>query len=203
MTNLIQQDLDSALNGETEVTLAQAVATIAAHFHDPAMRQDQQSGRYVESNQMGWSQRMALQSLANMAWRQMYDTATDKNGRVRGISHKLDKARSYAKQLASQMNGTEIDIEAMNRAADWIERLEVEHTALEDMFHTTAAIFEAATGDNFKPYEPWSKGQASAPAADDSKVEEVKARMASLGITVAETFTPNTDGVNTVEADVA
>ena len=203
MTNLIQQDLDSALNGETEVTLAQAVATIAAHFHDPAMRQDQQSGRYVESNQMGWSQRMAIQSLANMAWRQMYDTTVDKNGRVRGVHHKLDKARSYAKYLAMRANGGEIDIEATNRAADWVERLEVEDTALEEMFHTAAAMYEAATGDNFKPYEPWVNGQKEVPQTDDAKLAEVQARMARLGITMASPLELNTDGVNTVEADVA
>lgn len=203
MTNLIQQDLDSALDGDTEVTLAQALATIAAHFHDPALGQDQESGRYIERNQMGWSQRMALQSLANMAWRQLYDTATDKNGRVRGIAYKLDKARSYAKQLAMQLNGGEIDIEAMNRAAGWIERMEVEEAALAEMYHTTAAMFEAATGDDFKPYEPWSKGPASKSKADDSQIADVKARMAKLGITVEETFTPNTDGVETSDADAA
>lgn len=203
MTNLIEQDLHNVITGETEVTLVQAIARIAAQFHDPALRQDQQSGKYVEVNQMGWSQRMAIQSLGNMAWRQMYDTTTDKNGRVRGIAHKLDKARSYAKQLATQMNGTEIDIEAMNRAADWIERLEAEHSALEEMFHAAAAVFEAATGDSFKPYEPWSTARGQAKPADDERMAEVKARMASLGITVAEQYTPQTDGVATVEADVA
>lgn len=203
MTNLIQQDLDSALNGETEVTLAQAVATIAAHFHDPAMGQDRESGTYVERNQMGWSQRMAIQSLANMAWRQLYDTTVDKSSRVRGIHHKLDKARSYAKNLAMKLNGGEIDIEAMNRAADWIERLEVEYEALEEMFDTAAAMYEAATGDNFKPYEPWLKGQKEIPEADDAKVAEVQARMARLGITIAAPLELNTDGVNTVESDVA
>lgn len=203
MNNLIQQDLDFALNGETQVTLAQAMAAIAAHFHDPALGQDQESGRYIERNQMGWSQRMALQSLANMAWRQLHDTGTDKNGRARGIAYKLDSVRSYAKQLAMQINGGEIDIEAMNRAAGWIERLEVEQSALEEMYHTAAAMFEAAIGETFEPYEPWTKVPSKKVKADDSQLADVKARMAKLGITVEETFTPNTDGVNTVEADVA
>ena len=101
------------------------------------------------------------------------------------------------------INGTEIDLEAMNRAADWIERLEAEYDALEEMYHAAAAVYEAATGDDFKPYEPWTTQVQKPVPTDSAKLAEVKARMASLGITVAETFTPNTDGVNTVEADVA
>ena len=203
MTNLIQDDLNNVITGETEVTLIQALARIAAQFHDPAMRQDRDTGAYNEVNQMSWSQRMAMQSLGNMAWRQMYDTGTDKNGRERGISHKLDKARSYAKQLVTQTNGTEIDLEAMNRAADWIERLEAEFHALDEMYHAAAAVYEAATGDDFKPYQPWTTAVRKPASTDSDKMSEVKARMQALGINMPEHSAPNTNGVETSDVDAA
>lgn len=203
MTNLIQDELNNVITGETEVTLTQALARIAVQFHDPAMRLDQNTGAYNEVNNMSWSQRMAMQSLGNMAWRQMYDTGRDKNGRERGISHKLDKARTYAKEVAKQMNGTEIDLEAMNRAADWIERLEAEYDALEEMYHAAAAVYEAATGDDFKPYEPWTTNVDKPVPTDSAKLAAVRARMAGLGIKVPERSAPNTDGVETSDADAA
>ena len=99
---------------------------------------------------------------------------------------------------------TEIDIEALNRAADWIERLESEVYTLEEMIRTLGAVYEAATGDDFKPYAPWETAVQKSKPASSSKADAVKSRLASLGINVAMTDGPmQTNGVDTNERDVA
>lgn len=202
MNNLINIDITKAYNGEDNITLTQALARIAAEFYDPQMVLDRDSGTYSERNAQAWSQKLILQSIGNAAYRQLNDTATGKDGRPRGMAHQLDRARNYAKALAMRVTDTEIDLEALNRAADWIERLEAEVCALQDTFDTTAAIYEAVTGDDFKPYAPWEKTVQKAQASS-AQADEVTARLARLGISV-KTETPlQTNGVETNERDVA
>lgn len=202
MNNLINIDITKAYNGEDNITLTQALARIAAEFYDPQMVMDRDSGTYSERNAQAWSQKLILQSIGNAAYRQLNDTATGKDGRPRGIAHQLDRARNYAKALAMRVTDTEIDLEALNRAADWIERLEAEAGALSEMFMTTAAVYEAVTGEDFTPYAPWEKAVQKAQASS-AQADEVTARLARLGISV-KTETPlQTNGVETNERDVA
>lgn len=203
MNNLINIDLTAAYNGEDKVTLTQALARIAAEFYDPQMVMDRDSGTYSERNSQAWSQKLILQSIGNAAYRQLNDTAVGKDGRPRGIAHQLDRARNYAKALALRVTDTEIDLEALNRAADWIERLEAEASALEGTFYTCAAVYEAATGEDFKPYAPWENAVQKKTQASSAQADEVTARLARLGISV-KTETPlQTNGVETNERDVA
>lgn len=206
--NIIEQAYEAAANGNTEMTLTNALSVLAAQFYDPAMRYNSESGTYEERNDMAWSQRIILQSVANAAWKQMYDDNLDKNGKVKGVKHKLDQARKYAQQLARQDNGTEFDIEALNRAASWIERLEAEFGALEECFHTAAAVYEAAIGEAFRPYEGWrnnqQKPQAGQPMTQE-KVDEIKARFARLGIDMSDNpvLELQTNGVETTDEEAA
>lgn len=203
MTNLINIDLTAAYNGEDNITLTQALARIAAEFYDPQMVMDRDSGTYTERNSQAWSQKLILQSIGNAAYRQLNDTAVGKDGRPRGITHQLDRARNYAKALALRVTDTEIDLEALNRAANWIERLEAEVCTLQDTFDTCAAVYEAATGEDFKPYAPWETAVAKKPAASSANADAVMARLALLGISVTPTADLQTNGVDTNERDVA
>ena len=202
MTNLINIDITKAYNGEDNITLTQALARIAAEFYDPQMVMDRDSGTYSERNAQAWSQKLILQSIGNAAYRQLNDTAVGKDGRPRGIAHQLDRARNYAKALAMRVTDTEIDLEALNRAADWIERLEAEAGALQYTFNMTAAVYEAVTGEDFNPYAPWERAVQKAQASS-AQADEVTARLARLGISV-KTETPlQTNGVESNERDVA
>lgn len=203
MTNLINIDLTAAYNGEDNITLTQALARIAAEFYDPQMVMDRDSGTYTERNSQAWSQKLILQSIGNAVYRQLNDTAVGKDGRPRGIAHQLDRARNYAKALALRVTDTEIDLEALNRAADWIERLEAETCALENTFNTCAAVYEAATGEDFKPYAPWETSVKKGPAASSAQADEVAARLARLGISVKADVPLQTNGVESNERDVA
>lgn len=203
MNNLINIDLNNAYNGNDNITLTQALARIAAEFYDPRMVMDRDRGTYVDVNAQAWSQKLILQSIANAAYRQLHDTAIGKDGRPRGLEHQLDRARNYAKALALRVSDTELDIEALNRAADWIERLEAEVMALQETFHTSAAVYEAATGEDFKPFAPWETSTKKSPAASSAQSDEVAARLARLGINIKPSAPLQTNGVESNERDVA
>jgi len=204
MNNLINIDLKNSYNGDDSITLTQALCRIAAEFYDPSMVMDKDSGTYSERNAQSWSQKLVLQSIGNAAYRQLNDTSVGKDGRPRGIRHQLDRATSYAKSLAMRVSDTEIDLEALNRAADWIERLEAEVTALDTMVWTTGAVYEAATGEDFKPYAPWETAvQKKTPMQSSANADAVMARLALLGIDVKVDGPLNTNGVETNERDVA
>jgi hypothetical protein len=203
MENLVNIDLNNAYTGKDDITLTQALARVAAEFYDPQMVMDHDKGTYYERNTQSWSQKLVLQSIANAAYRQLHDTAVGKDGRPRGLMHQLDRARNYASALGLRVSDTEIDIEALNRAADWIERLEAEVHSLETMFTTCAAVYEAATGDDFSPYAPWETSVKKKPAASSAKSDEVAARLARLGIVIKPEAALQTNGVESNERDVA
>jgi len=203
MDNLINIDLNAAYNGEDNITLTQALARIAAEFYDPRMVMDRNSGTYTEVNAQAWSQKLILQSIGNAAYRQLQDTAVGKDGRPRGIEHQLDRARNYAKALGLRAGDMELDLEALNRAADWIERLEAETHALMSVYDTTAAMYEAATGEDFHPYAPWQTSMKKSAAASSAQADEVAARFARLGIDIKPSATLQTNGVESNERDVA
>lgn len=204
MENLINIDLNNSYTGKDDITLTQALCRVAAEFYDPSMVMDKDSGKYSERNAMAWSQKLVLQSIGNAAYRQLNDTSTGKDGRPRGLKYQLDRATSYAKSLALRVSDTEIDLEALNRAADWIERLEAEVSALQAMIWTTGAVYEAATGEDFKPYAPWETAvQKKAPMQSSANADAVMARLAMLGIDVKVDAARNTNGVETNERDVA
>lgn len=200
--NIIVQELNAAYTEETEITLTQAIARIAAEFYDPYQRYDQQSGSYVDANSYAWDQRLALQSLGNFAWRQMHDTSTDSKGRPRGVSLKLDSARSQLKQTLAQSDGTEISLNAINSAVDWVERFESQLSNLDNFFHVAAAVYEAAVGEPFKPFEPWTT-QSNAPknAASAVAKTDLEARLAAMGMSLPDTYEAQTNGVETSELD--
>lgn len=206
MTNLINDQLDLAYNGEDNITLEAALCRIAAEFYDPMIGQDYQSGVTIERNRMGFTQMKVLQSIANTLHSDLYDPRTYKDGkgvaRVKGISWKLDNARRFAKNLAAR--ATANDGDALIRAAEWIEALEIQQNALEAAYHTVAAVYEAATGNIYKPYEPWGSHEYVAKDdVNDASLALAKEKLARVGITMNEPYTPNTNGVDTNEADVA
>lgn len=203
MENLVNIDVNKAYNGEDGITLTQALARIAAEFYDPNMVMDRDSGTYQERNAQSWSQKLMLQSIGNAAYRQLNDTSIGKDGRPRGIAHQLDRARNYAKSLAMRTGDTEIDLEALNRAADWIERLEAEVYSLQSMIDNAAAVYECVTGEDFKPYAPWETTTKAQPQESSAKADAVKARLAILGIDVKVEASLQTNGVETNERDVA
>jgi hypothetical protein len=203
MENLVNIDVKKAYTGEDGITLTQALARIAAEFYDPSMVMDRDSGTYQERNSQAWSQKLILQGIGNAAYRQLNDTAIGKDGRPRGIAHQLDRARNYAKSLVMRAGDTEIDLEALNRAADWIERLEAEVYSLQSMFTTAAAVYECVTGEDFSPYAPWETTTKAQPQASSAKADAVKARLAILGIDVKVEPSLQTNGVETNERDVA
>ena len=51
----------------------------------------------------------------------MYDTRTNSKGYVKGVKHKLDKAWVNLKQATAQYDGTEIALEALDRAEMWVQ----------------------------------------------------------------------------------
>ena len=205
MTNelnaMIQADLTAAYNGELNITLSQALAVIASHFYDPSVGLDRE-GNTVERNNLQWDQRLALQSLANFANKQLHDTSVNADGKVKGVVHKLDKARKYAQQIGRTLNGTEIDLQAGHRAADWIERLDYNKEVLEEFYYTAAYVYDNAVGETFKPYEGWTTAKP-VNKISDSAMREVQDRLARLGIETSTEYTPQTDGVATSDEEVA
>jgi hypothetical protein len=204
MDNLINIDLNNSYTGKDDITLTQALCRIAAEFYDPSMVLDKDSGKYNERNAMSWSQKLVLQSIGNAAYRQLNDTSTGKDGRPRGIVYQLDRARNYAKSVVIRAGNMEIDLEALNNSANWIERLEAEVSALQTMIWTLGAVYEAATGEDFKPYAPWETAvQKKAPMQSSANADAVMTRLALLGIKVDIPQEMNTHGVETNERDVA
>lgn len=206
MTNLINDQLEAAYNGEDNITFEAALCRIAAQFYDPYAGTNQQTGVVEERNRMGFLQMKVLQNLANTVYADLYDPRhyTDAKGvkRVKGIAHKADQARRYAKSLAAR--ATANDGEALIRAADWLATLETQEAELDSIYHTIAAVAEAATGNPFKPYEPW--GSHEYVAKDDVQDEALaaaKEKLAALGITLNEPYVANTNGVETDESEAA
>tara|TARA_B110000503_G_C7042820_1_gene368934 strand:+ start:411 stop:1028 length:618 start_codon:yes stop_codon:yes gene_type:complete len=201
LNDMIQSDLTAAYNGELNITLSQALSVIAAHFYDPSVGLDRE-GNSVERNNLQWDQRLALQSLANFANKQLHDTSVNADGKVKGVVHKLNKAMAYAKQLGRNMNGSEIDLQAGHRAADWIERLEYNKQVLEEFYYTAAYVYDNAVGETFKPYENWTTAKP-ANKVSDIALREMQDRLAALGVETTTDYVANTNGVDTQEVDVA
>lgn len=206
MTNLITEQLEAAYNGEDGITLEAALCRIAAEFYDPYAGTNQQTGVVEERNRMAFIQMKVLQNLANTVYADLYDPRpyTDAKGvkRVKGIAHKADQARRYAKSLAAR--ATANDGEALIRAADWLATLEAQEAELDAIYHTMAAVAEAATGNPFKPYEPWASHQYVAKDdVQDEALAAAKEKLAALGIAMNEPYVANTNGVETDESEAA
>lgn len=206
MTNLITEQLEAAYNGEDGITLEAALCRIAAQFYDPYAGTNQQTGVVEERNRMAFIQMKVLQNLANTVYADLYDPRpyTDAKGvkRVKGIAHKADQARRYAKSLAAR--ATANDGEALIRAADWLATLEAQEAELDAIYHTMAAVAEAATGNPFKPYEPWASHQYVAKDdVQDEALAAAKEKLAALGIAMNEPYVANTNGVETDESEAA
>lgn len=190
-----QDDLNAAYNGEVQISLSQAVARLAAEFYDPMIRNDRDTGQPVEVNADAWPQRLLIQAVANFAWTQLHDPRTytvagSTAQRVKGLVHKLDKAREFTRQVNANNDGTELRLKACINAAEWQARLESQVETMEEMYHTAADIFEAATGDAFKPYEPWGKTFGERPVESQQASDEMRQKaaeaMAAVGLTLNE-----------------
>jgi hypothetical protein len=206
MTNLINDQLEAAYNGEDNITLEAALCRIAAEFYDPYLGVNQETGVAEERNRMAFIQMKVMQNLANTVYADLYDprSYSDAKGvkRVKGISWKADQARRYAKNLAAR--ATANDGEALIRAADWLAKLEAQEAQLEAIYQTIAAVAEAATGNPFKPYEPWASHQYVAKDdVQDEALAAAKEKLAALGITMNEPYVANTNGVETDESEAA
>ena len=192
---MVNDELQKVYTGETQITLTQALATICGELYDSRLRYDRESGTYKEVNDLYYSQMVMISGLANNIWSQMYDTRTNKQGYVKGTKHKLDRATMQLKLVAKQCDGTEIALQAVDRAEGWVERLETQYAIQSEMYHTIAAVMEVATGVAHKPLEPWTLDSGSEPETDVKK-DELSAKLAARRITLGEEgYVPTTDGV--------
>ncbi len=203
LTNMIEEDMNNAYTGKTDITFSQALARIAAEMYDPYNKFDNETGVYVETNSHQWEQYFFFQNVANQVWASMYDTRTNKKGYVKGVAHKLEKARANLNKAAAQHDGTEISINNMNQAADWVERLQDKLTMFDEMYQQIAAMMDCATGIPHKPYEPWTTQLDAKPTASTEAEAELAARLAEMGINISTGHVANTDGVATSDEDAA
>ena len=198
LNEMINTDLQAAYTGETQITLTHALATICAEFYDSRLRYDRESGTYKDVNDLYYSQMVMISGLANNIWAQMHDTRTNKQGYVKGTKHKLDRATAQLKLVAAQCDGTEIALQAVDRAEGWVERLEAQYAVQDEMYHTIAAVMEVATGVAHKPLEPWTLEVRSETSRMNEGLmkDELAAKLAARGITLGEEgYVPTTDGV--------
>jgi hypothetical protein len=203
LTSMIEEDMNNAYTGQADITFSQALARIAAEMYDPYNKFDNETGVYVETNSHQWEQYFFLQNVANQVWASMYDTRTNKKGYVKGVAHKLEKARANLNKAAAQHDGTEISINNMNQAADWVERLQDKLTMFDEMYQQIAAMMDCATGIPHKPYEPWTTQLDAKPTASTEAEAELAARLAEMGINISTGHVANTDGVATSDEDAA
>tara|TARA_R100000231_G_C5301395_1_gene157655 strand:- start:213 stop:905 length:693 start_codon:yes stop_codon:yes gene_type:complete len=195
LNEMINTDLQAAYTGEAQITLTQALARICAEFYDSRLRYDRESGTYKEVNDLYYSQMAMISALANNIWAQMYDTRVNKQGYIKGTKHKLDRATAQLKIVSKSCDGTEIALQAVDRAEGWVERLETQYAVQDEMYHTIAAMMEVATGITHKPLEPWTLDSGSE-SETDVKKDELIAKLAARGITLGEEgYVPSTDGV--------
>lgn len=203
LTSMIEEDMNNAYTGQADITFSQALARIAAEMYDPYNKFDNDTGVYVETNSHQWEQYFFFQNVANQVWASMYDTRTNKKGYVKGVAHKLEKARANLNRAAAQHDGTEISINNMNQAADWVERLQDKLTMFDEMYQQIAAMMDCATGIPHKPYEPWTTQLDAKPTASTEAEAELAARLAEMGINISTGHVANTDGVATSDEDAA
>ena len=203
LTSMIEEDMNNAYTGQADITFSQALARIAAEMYDPYNKFDNETGVYVETNSHQWEQYFFFQNVANQVWASMYDTRTNKKGFVKGVAHKLEKARANLNRAAAQHDGTEISINNMNQAADWVERLQDKLTMFDEMYQQIAAMMDCATGIPHKPYEPWTTQLDAKPTASTEAEAELAARLAEMGINISTGHVANTDGVATSDEDAA
>lgn len=203
LTSMIEEDMNNAYTGQADITFSQALARIAAEMYDPYNKFDNDTGVYFETNSHQWEQYFFFQNVANQVWASMYDTRTNKKGYVKGVAHKLEKARANLNRAAAQHDGTEISINNMNQAADWVERLQDKLTMFDEMYQQIAAMMDCATGIPHKPYEPWTTQLDAKPTASTEAEAELAARLAEMGINISTGHVANTDGVATSDEDAA
>jgi len=203
LTSMIEEDMNNAYTGQADITFSQALARIAAEMYEPYNKFDNETGVYVETNSHQWEQYFFFQNVANQVWASMYDTRTNKKGYVKGVAHKLEKARANLNRAAAQHDGTEISINNMNQAADWVERLQDKLTMFDEMYQQIAAMMDCATGIPHKPYEPWTTQLDAKPTASTEAEAELAARLAEMGINISTGHVANTDGVATSDEDAA
>ena len=203
LTSMIEEDMNNAYTGQADITFSQALARIAAEMYDPYNKFDNETGVYVETNSHQWEQYFFFQNGANQVWASMFDTRTNKKGYVKGVAHKLEKARANLNKAAAQHDGTEISINNMNQAADWVERLQDKLTMFDEMYQQIAAMMDCATGIPHKPYEPWTTQLDAKPTASTEAEAELAARLAEMGINISTGHVANTDGVATSDEDAA
>lgn len=203
LTSMIEEDMNNAYTGQADITFSQALARIAAEMYDPYNKFDNETGVYVETNSHQWEQYFFFQNVANQVWASMYDTRINKKGYVKGVAHKLEKARANLNRAAAQHDGTEISINNMNQAADWVERLQDKLTMFDEMYQQIAAMMDCATGIPHKPYEPWTTQLDAKPTASTEAEAELAARLAEMGINISTGHVANTDGVATSDEDAA
>lgn len=206
MTNTAKQiakDLNKAYTGKDDITLSQALARIAAEMYDPYNKFDNETGVYVETNSHQWEQFFLLQNIANNLWGSLYDTRTNKKGYVKGAVHKLKKANNNLELSVAKHDGSEISVNSLNQAADWVDRLKEKVRMFEDMYHTVADMMGCATGIDHKPYEPWTTAVEEKPEASSDQESELQARLAEMGINISVGHVANTNGIETAEEDVA
>tara|TARA_R110002020_G_scaffold89172_4_gene218377 strand:+ start:328 stop:999 length:672 start_codon:yes stop_codon:yes gene_type:complete len=200
LRKMITDDINKAYTGESEVTLSQALARLCAEFYDPHMKFDNDKGVYEEVNQHHWEQYFFMQNITNHVWASLHDTRTNNKGYVKGAKHKLDKAQASLKQQVQMYDGSEISLNNITRSEAWVQTLEAKVLLQEEMFHTMAYVLEEATGQEYKPYEPWTK-TVDKPVASSDKEAELHAKLLERGIDLSVGSAANTDGVATTEKD--
>lgn len=206
-TNLIAQAYQHAIEKPMEPEWI--VAQLATLFNESYLSTDR-DGVVQEKNRLSFIQMKVLQAVADKLWDHLHNPdmqragwASDPNTKEpKGLQYRIERKRNYVMQMAQKGYRIE-DIAPVQQT---VVRMTEEYDFCEAVYMATAAMYEHATGRDYKPWEPWayrskSKGniETQQPQGyDDAAAAEVQSMLAEIGVE----WTPpaaanNTDGINT------
>ena len=168
----IASDYHGIVTGETAPSLEMAIATIAAHFYDPAMIWDRELGKSVQGNAMAYTQKDVLNGICFTL-----------SGRLTRTEDNLDTARAKVKVALQASDGTEISLTEITRALEWADRIEAQRLEVDELLNGFRVAHLIATGQKFVMPAPQHKATASAPAKADA-INDLAKRLAAHGMTV-------------------
>lgn len=176
---------EEAIRGEYELSLTTALAVIAAHFYDPGLRYNRETGQHEQVNTLAYTQRDVLNGFC---W--------TLHQRKANITRQLDEARFKIKREVQMADGTEISLNNIDKAIAWAERIENQLMSVEELIVAAEAAHKVATGTAFVAPKIVPKKEA---AKEDPQAAARAAKLRALGINLPAPGQNVTDGVS--EAD--
>lgn len=173
---------ETAIRGEADLSLTAAFATIAAHFYDPGLRYNRETGQSEQVNMLAYTQKDVLNGFC---W-----TLHQRRGT---IEQKLDEARYKVKREVQMADGTEISLNNIDRAIAWAERIENQLMSVDELIVAAEAAHKIATGNAFVRPKIVPKTEA---AKEDPQAKARAAKLAAMGINLPVTPQNQTDGVS-------